>query len=319
MRLIQRWMFLAALCAPVLGLAQSGAPVRILMSFAPGASGDLMARAVGEKIRAATGESFVVESKPGAGGRIAMEAAKAGSPDGKTLIITSSTPLTVFPWLYKKLNYDPFNDFEPVAHVVGFKYAFVVNAEVPASNLAEFIALVKSNPKYSFFSSPSQNGGPHIAGEAFARAAQIKLTYVGYKATSFAITDMLGGQLPAMMGNLADYVELSKRGKMKILGVASAERSLHVPQVATFREQGFDIEAGGWFAIYAPAKTPGPIKARLAKAITEGIVQPDVKALADKYGLEVTGYGPAQLAAIQKKEYEITGSRIRAFGFKVED
>jgi len=312
-------ILIAASCAPSIATAQITSNTRLLTGFVPGASGDAMARAIAEKMRAALGETVIVEPKPGAGGRIAMEQLKAAKPDGKTLNLTSLTPLTAYPWLYSKLNYDAFNDFEPVAHVATFKYVFAVALDVKANNLAEFVALVKGNNKFGFYSSPSQGGGAHLAAEAFARAAQVGMTYVGYKGTANAITDMLGGQLPAMMGNAADFIELTNRGRLRVLGVANAERSRHLPQVPTFREQGYDIEAGGWFAIYVPAKTPATTIARLAKSIIEGVNEPDVKALGDRLGLEVTGLGPQELAAMQKKEYDLSGSRIRAFGFKAED
>ena len=310
---------LAALCAPAIAIAQSASTMRLFTAFVPGASGDAMARAIAEKMRSSLGETVIVEPKAGAGGRIALEQLKAAKPDGRTLVLSSLTPLTAYPWLYAKLNYDAFADFEPVAHVATFKYVFALAMDVKANNLAEFVSLVKSNSKYGFYSSPSQGGGAHLAAEAFARAAGITMGYVGYKGTANAITDMLGGQLPAMIGNAADFIELTTRGKLKVIGVANAERSRHLPQVPTFREQGYDIEAGGWFAIYAPAKTPAPAIARVSKAIIDGVNEPDVKALGDRLGLEVTGLGPKELAAMQKKEYDLSGSRIKAFGFKADD
>ena len=312
-------ILIAALCAPLIALAQSTGGIRLLTGFVPGASGDAMARAIAEKMRASLGEAVIVEPRAGASGRIAMDLLKAARPDGKTINLTSLTPLTAFPWLYTKLSYDPFKDFEPVASVAQFKYVFAVTPEVKAGNLAEFAALVKGNNKYGFYSSPSQGGGAHLAVEAFARAAQISMTYVGYKGSANAITDMLGSQLPAMIGNAADFVELTQRGKLKVLGVASDDRSRHLPQVATFKEQGYDIAASGWFAMYVPAKTPTASIARLAKAIIDGVNEPDVKALGDRLGLEVTGLGPNELALMQKKEYDLTGSRFKAFGFKPED
>jgi tripartite-type tricarboxylate transporter receptor subunit TctC len=270
-------------------------------------------------MRASLGDTVVVEPKAGAGGRIAMEQLKTSKPDGRTVLLTSLTPFTAFPWLYTKLNYDPFADYEPVATVATFKYVFAVGMEVKASNLAEFIALVKGNDRYGFYSSPSQGGSAHLAAEAFARAAGIKMTYVGYKGTANAITDMLGGQLPAMIGNAADFVELTTRGKLKVLGVTNAERSRHLPQAPTFKEQGYDIEASGWFAIYAPARTPAAAVTRLSRAIIAAVNDADVKALGDRLGLEATGLGPKELATLQKKEYDITGSRFKAFGFKPEE
>ena len=310
----------AALCAPSVLLAQSGSgSIHLLTGFVPGASGDAIARAIAEKMRASLGESVVVEAKPGAGGRIELEQLKAAKPDGKTLGLTALTAMTAYPWLYAKLNYDPFKDFEPVAHVANYKYVLAVAADVKAGNLAEYVALVQGNGKYGFYTSPAQGGGAHQAAAVFARINKITMTYVGYKSTAPAITDMLGGQLPAMMGNVADFVQLANQGKLKVLGVANAARSHHLPQIATFMEQGYDIEAAGWFGIYAPAKTPAAAIARLSKAITDGVKEPDVKALGDRLGLEVTGLGPKELAEAQKKDYELSGSRIREFGFKLED
>ncbi len=310
----------ATLCAPAISLAQStSGNIHFLTGFVPGASGDAIARAIAEKMRAALGETVLVEAKPGAGGRIELEQLKAAKPDGKTIGLTALTAMTAYPWLYAKLSYDPFRDFEPVAHVANYKYIFAVANDVKASNLAEYVALVKSNSKYGFYTSPAQGGGAHQAAAVFARMNKLNMTYVGYKGTANAITDMLGGQLPAMMGNVADFVQLANQGKLKVLGTANAERSHHLPQVPTFKEQGYDIEAAGWFGIYAPAKTPAAVIARLSKAITDGVNEPEVKALCDRLGLEPTGLGPKELAAAQKKDYDLSGSRIKEFGFKLED
>lgn len=145
------------------------------------------------------------------------------------------------------------------------------------------------------------------------------MSYVGYKGTGAAMTDLLGGQLPAFIGNAADFVEHIKAGKLKPLGVASTERSRHLPNVPTFAQQGFDVDAGGWFAVYAPAHTPPDVAARLSKAVIAAVKDPEVKVLGDTLGLEVTGLGARELAAIQKTDYEVTGQRIKASGFKPQE
>jgi tripartite-type tricarboxylate transporter receptor subunit TctC len=304
--------------APAWCSAQSDVS-RILLGFPAGASGDTITRKIADKLRDSLGETFIVENKPGAGGRLALEDLKQAKPDGKTMILTPLTPLTAAPWLYTKLRYDAFKDFQPIAHIANFKYIFVVGPQSKAKTLKDFVAQVRADPKLGFYSAASPGSGSHMAVDAFARAAGIDMTFVGYKGTANAVNDLIGGQLPSFMGNVADFVQFAKQGRVHVLGVANAERSKHMPQVATFKEQGFDIQAGGWFAMYVPAGTPAPIVDRLSKAVIAAVQSPDVKALAETLGLEVTGYGPKKLAEIQRSEYELTGSRIKASGFKIEE
>lgn len=307
----------AAALLPSAVLAQAPA-TKILLGFPPGASGDTMTRKIADKMRTSLGEPVIVENKPGAGGRIAMDMLKAAAPDGKTLIFTPLSPLTAAPWLYD-VKYDPVKDFTPVAHVANFKYVFVVHPSVKASTLAEFTAAAKADRKLAFYSASAPGGGAHMALDAFSRSNGLDMSFVGYKGTGAAMTDLLGGQLPAFIGNAADFVEHIRAGKLKPLGVASTERSRHLPQVPTFKEQGFNIDAGGWFAIYAPANTPPDVVARISKAVIDAVNDPEVRTLGDTLGLEMTGLGGRELAAIQKTDYEITGQRIKASGFKPQE
>jgi tripartite-type tricarboxylate transporter receptor subunit TctC len=307
----------AAALLPSAVLAQA-AQTKILLGFPPGASGDTMTRKIAEKMRVGLGEPVIVENKPGAGGRIAMDMLKAAPADGKTLIFTPLSPLTAAPWLYD-VKYDPVKDFTPVAHVANFKYVLVVHPSVKASTLAEFTAAAKADRKLAFYSASAPGGGAHMALDAFSRSNGLDMSFVGYKGTGAAMTDLLGGQLPAFIGNAADFVEHIRAGKLKPLGVASTERSRHLPNVPTFKEQGFNIDAGGWFAIYAPANTPPDVVARLSKAVIDAVNDAEVRTLGDTLGLEMTGLGGRELAAIQKTDYEITGQRIKASGFKPQE
>jgi tripartite-type tricarboxylate transporter receptor subunit TctC len=274
-----------------------------------------MTRKLAEKMRQSLGEPVIVENKPGAGGRLALEQLKSAKPDGRTLIFTPNTVLTAAPWLYE-VRYDPFKDFEPVAHVASFSYVFVVNPGVKANNLAEFAAEARTDRKLAFYAAASPGGGAHMAVDTFSRAQKLDMEYVGYKGTGNALTDLLGGQLPSFVGNVADFVEFIKQGKLKPLGVLGNERSRFLPQTPTFKEQGFNIESSGWFAIYAPARTPADAVARMSKAIGDAVRDPEVKTLADSLGLDLTGLGPRELAVAQKTEYDTAGVRIKASGFK---
>ncbi len=307
---------LAALgAAPV---SAQGTPVRLLLGFPPGASGDTMARKIAEKMRASLGEPVIVDNRPGAGGRIALDVLKAAPADGRTLIFTPLTPLTAAPWLYG-VRYDPFKDFTPIAHVANFRYVFVVHPSVKANTLPEFVAAAKADRQLAFYSASAPGGGAHMALDAFSRSTGLDMKYVGYKGTGAAMTDLLGGQLPTFVGNVADFVEHIRSGKLKPLGVLGSERSRHLPQVATFKEQGYDIDAGGWFAIYGPAHMPPATSERVTRAVLAAVQDPEVRTLGDGLGLEVTGLGPRQLAAMQKNDYEVTGVRIKASDFKPQE
>jgi len=308
---------LAAACA-LPAAAQNRQPIRIMLGFPPGASGDTLTRKLAEKMHASLGEPVIVENRPGAGGRIALEQLKAAPRDGRTLIFTPNTPLTAAPWLYE-LRYDPVKDFQPIAQVASFGYVFVVNPTVKASDLKQFAAAVKADPKLAFYAAAAPGGGAHMALDTFSRAQNLGMSYVGYRGTGNALTDLLGGQLPTFVGNTADFVEFIRQGKIKPLATLGEKRSRFLPEVPTFKEQGFDIESSGWFAVYAPAGTPADIVQRLSRTVITAARDPEVKALADGLGLEMTGLGPTELAAAQKAEYDISGMRIKASGFKPQE
>jgi tripartite-type tricarboxylate transporter receptor subunit TctC len=314
---MKRRRFVGMLVAGTVGLTRASAAIRMLLGFPAGASGDAFARALASGMSVALVEPVYVEDHPGAGGRMALDQIKNARPDGKSILFTPLTPLTAAPWLYK-VDYDPFRDFQPLAHVATFQYVLVVGAQIPARSLGEYLTLTRMRPELCFYSASAAGGAGHMAVAALARCANVDLRFVPYKGTANALIDVLGGRLAAFMGTLGDVVDLAKQGSVRPLGIAAGERSHHVPDVPTFREQGFDVEAGGAFGVYAPARTPPPLTGKLVAGILRGLRDPTVQALADKLGLEPTGYGPADLARIQKANYEQAGTRIKASGFKIE-
>jgi tripartite-type tricarboxylate transporter receptor subunit TctC len=319
---MKRRPFIAASCALLASAASPwsrAAPMmRIVLGFPAGASGDAMARALAEKMSALLGVAVVVEDHPGADGRMALDQIRKARPDGTSLVFTPLSPMTSAPWLHK-ISYDPIRDFEPLVHVATFMHVLVVGPDVPARSLAEYAAMVRTRPELSFYSSSAAGSAGHMAMTAFALQTGLDLRYVPYKGSANAITDLLGGRLAGFMGNLGDVLALSKQGRVRPIGVASAVRAHRLPNVPTFREQGFDIEAGGGFAIYAPANLPPAIASRLVAAIRAALRDAAVSRLADKLGIELTGFGPRDLSRIQKAEYEQAGERIKASGFKLDE
>jgi len=292
--------------------------VKFLVGFPAGAGLDTMTRLVADKMRVKLGQPVVVENRPGADGRIVMDALKTSPPDGQTLVMTPLVTVVTAPQVFKDLRYDAFADFAPVAHAASFLFAFAVGPGVPAKSLAEYVAYVKQDPKNGSYASAGAGSLPHFFSVLFADTAKIPMVHVGYKGSAPAITDLIGGQISAFMGTASDLAAQHKAGKVRVIATSGAQRARVLPEVPTFRDQGYNIEGGGWYAAYAPAKTPKAEIDRLAAAIIEGIHAPDVREKLEVLGMEPTGLGPAELAKIHKADYDKWGPVIRASGFKPE-
>jgi len=289
--------------------------VKILVGFPAGASLDSMTRLVAEKMRASLNQPVVVENRPGAAGQIAMTAVKNSPPDGLTLVMTPLVTVVTAPHI-QSLPYDPFADFTPVAHTADFLFAFGMGPASPAKDLKEYVALVKQDAKYGNYASAAPGSLPHFFSLLFAEKAGLKMNHIGYKGTAQAMIDLLGGQIAAFMGTVSDVGPQHKAGKVRAVATSGAQRSRHLPEVPTFKELGYNIEGAGWYATYAPAKTPQHVVDRLAKAIIQGVSAPDVREKLDNFGMEPTGYGPAELARIHRRDYDQWGPVIKASGFK---
>jgi tripartite-type tricarboxylate transporter receptor subunit TctC len=310
----------AALAALLIATAASAQDrtTRIIVGFPAGAGLDTMTRLVADKLRGFLGHPVVVENRPGAAGQIAMAAVKNAAPDGLTLVMTPLVTVVTAPHIYPKLPYDAFADFAPVAHTADFLFAFATGPNVPAKNLAEFVALVKKDPKYGNYASAATGSLPHFFSLLFAETAGIKMNHIGYKGTAPAMTDLMGGQISAFMGTVSDVAAQHKAGKLRILATSGTARARQAPDVPTFKELGHNIAGAGWYAAYAPAKTPKEVVDRIAVGIIAAIKSPDVRDKLEALGMEPTGLGPAELADIHKADFNKWGPVIKASGFKPE-
>jgi tripartite-type tricarboxylate transporter receptor subunit TctC len=306
---------LAAALVSCSAAAQQGT-IKFLVGFPAGAGLDTMTRMIADKMRVSLGQPVVVENRPGAAGQIAMNALKAAPPDGTTLVMTPLVTVVTAPHVFPKLQYDAFADFAPVAHAADFLFAFVMGPATPAQDLRGYVALVKRDAKYGNYASAATGSLPHFFSLLFAEKAGVKMNHIGYKGTAAALTDLLGGQIFSFMGTVSDIAAQHKAGKVRAVATSGAQRSRHLPDVPTFKELGYDIEGAGWYAAYAPAKTPQPVIDRLSGAIVEALKAPDVREKLDNFGMEPTGLGPAELARIHKRDYDQWGPVIKASGFK---
>lgn len=308
------YVVLLALALP--SLAQDRT-LKIILGYPPGASSDVLTRLLADRMRVLLNQTVVVENKPGAGGIIGNETVKGAPPDGSTILLTPVATMAAFPHSHgAALRYDPFRDFEPIAHLTNFQLSLAINAELPAKTVAEYVALVKKDAKLGDYASAAAGSLPHYFGVMFAKSAGLDMTHVPYKGTAPALQALAGGEVKAGTFVLADSLTLVRSGKARVLAVSGAQRSEFAPEVPTFRELGYPIEGNGWYALFAPAKTPREIIDRYAAAAIEAIRSPEMKARLTHMGLEATGLGPAELAAIVRSDYEKWGPVIRASGFK---
>lgn len=318
MKSLTRRVTLAGALALAVPARAEGPPLRIVVGYPPGAGIDTIARLVADKMQASLGRPVIVENKPGAAGIIANTSVKAAAPDGNTLLMTPLANMVAFPHSYTRLDYDPFKDYVPVAHVAAFQLAFGVGAAVPAKTLAEYVAFARKGGANANFTSAALGSLPHFFGLLFAKTAGLELTYIPYKGTAQVVPALISGEVPAAMLTINDLGALVQSGKGRILATSGARRSPQYPDVPTFKESGYDIEGSAWYALFAPAGTPPAIVDPLAKAAIAAIQQPDVRQKLEPLGLEVTGLGPAELAAIQRADYDKWGPVIRASGFKAD-
>jgi len=297
--------------------AQTGA-IKIVVGYPAGATSDALTRIVAEAMSRRLGQAVVVENKTGAGGMLANMAVKAAPTDGTVLLMTPVATMSIFPHsLADKVKYDPFKDFAPVAHLSNFQIGLGVGTGVPATTLKEYVSWVKSNPKDNSFYGSAGNGTlPHFFGVMFAKSAGISLQHVPYRGTAPSMQALAAGEITALSTVAADIKSMVDSNKARLLAVAGQKRSSNFPNVPTFREQGYDLVASPWYALFTTAGTTPAVVQRLAKAAMDSIADPAIQKRLQDMGLEPTGYGPERLAAIMKEDYDRWGPPIRESGFK---
>ena len=311
------FILVVLLFAPGHPQAQFGTqPMRIIFPFGAGGSGDTVARLVAERLSAELGQSVIVENRTGAAGMLGVQAVKAASPDGTTLLLTPFTLMVIYPHIYRSLKYDPAADFTPVSQVVSFEFSIAVSKNLPVKNIAEMIAWIKANPNKGNFGTPGAGTLPHFFGLAFARAAGIDLQNVPYRGTAAAAAALLGEQIPFAIVTTSDVLEHHKAGNLRIIATLDAKRSPYVPDVPTLKEAGFDLSGNGWFALYAPAGTPPDTANRISQIVQDLAKSDTFKERMSALGLQAVGTTPDELSRIQNGEAAKWGPIVKESGFQ---
>jgi tripartite-type tricarboxylate transporter receptor subunit TctC len=317
-----RFPFLAT-CAAALALAagpaaaQDKPPLRILVGFPPGGSADVLARLLGDAIRDDF-STVTVENRPGAGGRIALTAVKNAKPDGQTVIVLPSGPMVLFPHAYKKLDYDAVKDFTPISQIARFQFGVVAGPASGAKNVAEMLARAKADPKSATYGSPGLGTLPHFMGVLMEQSAGVAMTHVPFQGGAPANTALLGGHIGYKFDVVSETAELHKNGKVRIIAVTGATRDPQVPEVPTLKEQGVNMEATAWFAMYGPAGLPPEALARLERAVSAAVKKPAMQERMLKLGYEPIGSSSAELAAAQRTDLARWEKPIKATGVSLD-
>jgi tripartite-type tricarboxylate transporter receptor subunit TctC len=294
-------------------------PVRVIVPYAAGGLPDTVARIIGARLQEVSGQPFLIENKPGAGGIVATETLTKSPADGYTLLAADQTQWGVTPNIYKSVHYDPVKDFAPITTLIATTVVFTVGSNVPANNLKEFVALVKAHPGKYNYGSAGQGSIHHLATAMFNASAGLDMVHVPYKGSSLSLRGMLAGDVSASMQTYANVKKLADEGKLKILGIAASRRDEFAPEVPTFTEQGIKgVEFDAYLGWIAPAGTPKPVVAWLHDELVKSLTHPAVRDRLASMKLKSFTDTPEEFAALIKSDLAKYAAAAKAAGIVPE-
>ena len=295
-------------------------PVRFIVPYAAGGSGDLLARLLGNKLAAIWGQQVVVDNRAGGGGLIGTEFAARSDPDGYTLYLATDGPLTVAASLYKRVPYDWKRDFAPVSMLAMGYQVLIVRASLPARNLQELIALAREKPGELNYASIGIGSAPHLGAELFKSVAKVDVTHVPYRGSSAqAISALLAGDVAMFLVGTSTAVSHIQSGALRGLAVTAGNRVDGLPDVPTFAEAGLPgVDVSLWFAVLAPSGTPAPIVKKLNADIAQVVADPDFRQALAVRGFDAVSSSPEELAQFLAKDYVKFRDLIQKLGLQVE-
>ena len=293
--------------------------VKVIVPWPPGQATDIAARMVAQKLQEQTGQPFVIDNRPGAGGSLGTAVAATSAADGYTLLAASSGPISIMPSL-QKLTYEPHKDCVLISLITRNPYALVVNPSFPANNAKEFVALLKANPDKYTFASSGTGDTAHLLTELFNSMAQVKARHIPYKGSAPAITDVLNGQVDYMVETVASMAGHIRAGRLKALGVSTSKRAAALPDVPTLAEAAGlpEYDAAAWIGYAAPAGIPREALARLSAEIQKALQTPDMQEKLLNAGLDPVASTPEELPAFMRREQERYATVIKNANIKIE-
>ena len=319
--LVLRFALLLGLTVPLLVQAQAfpSRPIRLIIPFSPGGAADVPGRILGERLTQAVGQQVVIENRPGAGSTIGAEAAAKAPPDGYTVFMISNTHF-VSAALYKKLPYDPLNDYTPVTQVTSAPNVLIVHPSLPAKNVKELIQLAKARPGDINYASSGNGSTQHLTGALFCKMAGIRMTHIPYRGSGPVTADLLAGQVQVGFPGIAGMLPHIKSGKLRALGVSGAKRSPELPDVPTIAEAGVKgYEMVAWFGIAAPKGLPRDVQMKLHSEVLKVLKTPEMQKSLRAVGQDVAYQEkPEQFYDFMKVEAEKWSNVVQESGAKVE-
>ena len=294
-------------------------PVRIVVPYAAGGPYDDIARTLGQRLTEIWGHPLIVENRGGAGGNIGAEVVAKAAPDGYTLLLGNAGPITVNPTLFKKLPYDPQRDLAPVGMLNASRMVLSVHPSLPAKNVKELVALAKASPGKLSFASSGVGNLQHLGMELLQIQAGMKMNHVPYKGAAPAFVDLIAGQVDSMFANIVGTMPHVRTGKLRAIAVTTVTRTAAAPEIPTIAESGVPgYDHGPWNGLFAPAKTPPMVIAKIHAEVDRELQSPDVRKVFGNEGIEAVANKPDEFAAIIHEELVRWPKVVKAAGIKAE-
>lgn len=293
--------------------------IRIVVPFPPGGGTDTIARETSQRVTAATGWTFVIDNKPGAGGNLGVDSVAKAPADGYTLVLGQSSNLAINPTLYAKMPYDSQKDLAPIVLLANAPLVMVTGVGSPYKTLADAVNAAKAKPGAINFASPGNGTVAHLTSEMFQKAAGVKTQHVPYKGAAQALTDVISGNVELYMSSVPTLIGQIRNNKLRPLAVTSAKRVDDLPSVPTINESGYKgFDAVTWFGLLAPAGTPKDVIARLNAEFNKALQNPELRTKLGNEGADAAGGTPEQFAALIKDEIPRWGKVVKESGARVD-
>jgi tripartite-type tricarboxylate transporter receptor subunit TctC len=301
---------LAGCCGTVMASGYPDKPVRVIVPFAAGGFTDVVARVLTQQLTASLGQSFITENRPGAGSTIGTDFVAKSAPDGYTLVMLSSNNVTS-DLLYKNLPYNPIKDFTPIAMMADAPYVLAVNAEVPAHNVKELVALAKSKPNTINYASSGNGSSQHLMGALFVSLTGAPMVHVPYRGSAQAMQDLAAGFVQTSFAAVSNALAQIRAGKLRALAIAGPRRSPQLPDVPTMEEAGVPgYKATIWLALAGPANMPKDVVARLNAEVAKAMNKPEAKSALAAVGVDVSLSTPDEMERIMVDDARLWGKVI---------
>ncbi|GEQ75446.1 hypothetical protein CTTA_2451 [Comamonas testosteroni] len=311
----------AACTLPLLARAQPQNLHRIVVGFAPGGSTDVMARMLAQRLQL-KGGTWIVDNKPGAAGRVAIQEVKNAPADGRTLLLTPDPMMTLYPLVYRRLSYDPVADFQPVTPIATVPMGLAVGPMVPASvkTLADFAQWCKEDPKRAAYGTAGAGTTLHFIGQMFGKANGFNFLHVPYRGGAPAAQDVMGGQIASSINVISELVQLSSSGKLRVLAITGAQRSAFLPNVPTVAQSGHhSLESTAWFGTLLRSGTSQSLVQQTHALVSEACATPEFQEGMKKLSYDVTTSSPRSFAALLQSDIGRWAPIVKETGYSIDE